>query len=688
MSVPESIARRAAELREQINYHNYRYYVLDQPEIPDAEYDRLMRELQRLESQYPELITPDSPTQRVGAKPAEGFGEVRHLIPMLSLENCFSEDELRSFDRRVKERLGQAGAVRYCAEPKFDGLAVSLRYEQGYLVMGATRGDGYVGEDVTQNVRTVRSIPLRLRGESPPPVFEARGEVFMPKAGFEALNRQLAARGEKTFVNPRNAAAGSLRQLDPAVTASRPLAFYAYGWGEYQGFELPEFHSEMLEQMRQWGLPVSHEVKVVQGFEGCLAYYKDMEKRRPELPFEIDGVVFKVDSLAQQEILGMTSRAPRWAIAHKFPAQEEMTRLLDVEWQVGRTGALTPVARLEPVFVGGVTVSNATLHNMDEIERKDIRIGDTVIVRRAGDVIPEIVAVVKERRPADARKIELPKKCPVCGSDVVRGEGEAIARCSGGLYCPAQRKGSILHFASRRAMNIEGLGEKLVDQLVDKGWVEHVDDLYRLTASQLAKLDRMGPKSAANLIESIERSKNTTLPRFLFALGIREIGEATAKLLAEHFGTLDALEKAALEDLKTEKDTSLKPEQRYPRLQAVPDIGPAAAAHICHFFSQERNRQIIANLIKAGVHWPPVNAKREGPLAGKTYVLTGALDHWTRDEAKAALESLGAHVSDSVSKKTTAVIVGKDPGSKLDKARQLGVPILDEAAFETLVKGT
>ncbi len=688
MSVPESIARRAAELREQINYHNYRYYVLDQPEIPDAEYDRLMRELQRLESQYPELITPDSPTQRVGAKPAEGFGEVRHLIPMLSLENCFSEDELRSFDRRVKERLGRTGAVRYCAEPKFDGLAVSLRYEQGYLVMGATRGDGYVGEDVTQNVRTVRSIPLRLRGESPPSVFEARGEIFMPKAGFEILNRKLAARGEKTFVNPRNAAAGSLRQLDPAVTASRPLAFYAYGWGEYQGIELPEFHSEMLEQMRQWGFPVSHEVKVVQGIEGCLAYYMDMEKRRPELPFEIDGVVFKVDSLAQQEILGMTSRAPRWAIAHKLPAQEEMTRLLDVEWQVGRTGALTPVARLEPVFVGGVTVSNATLHNMDEIERKDIRIGDTVVVRRAGDVIPEIVAVVKQRRPADARKIELPKKCPVCGSDVVRGEGEAIARCSGGLYCPAQRKGSILHFASRRAMNIEGLGEKLVDQLVEKGWVEHVDDLYRLTASQLAKLDRMGPKSAANLIESIERSKNTTMPRFLFALGIREIGEATAKLLAEHFGTLEALEKAALEDLKTEKDTSLKPEQRYPRLQAVPDIGPAAATHICHFFSQDRNRQIIANLLNVGVHWPPVKAKREGPLTGKTYVLTGALDHWTRDEAKAALESLGAHVSESVSKKTTAVIMGKDPGSKLDKARQLGVPILDEAAFETLVKGT
>ncbi|MEJ2479630.1 MAG: NAD-dependent DNA ligase LigA [Acidihalobacter sp.] len=678
MTATTSPERRAAELREQIDLHNYRYYVLDDPLVPDAEYDRLMRELQALESEHPELVTPESPTQRVGAKPAEGFGEVRHAIPMLSLENCFSEDELLAFDRRVRERLERDGQVDYIAEPKLDGLAVSLRYEDGRLVQGATRGDGTTGEDITQNVRTVHSIPLRLRGNDVPRVLEVRGEVFMPKAGFEEMNRRAAERGEKVFVNPRNAAAGSLRQLDPSVTAARPLEFFCYGWGELEGAEAPASHSGMLERLREWGVRVSPEARVVRGAEGCLDYYRDIGRRRADLPYEIDGVVYKVDSREQQDTLGFVSRAPRWAIAHKFPAQEELTRLLDVEFQVGRTGALTPVARLEPVFVGGVTVSNATLHNMDEIERKDVRIGDTVIVRRAGDVIPEIVAVVAERRPDDVRSIEMPSTCPVCGSEIVRGEGEAVARCSGGLICSAQRKESLLHFASRRAMDIEGLGEKLVDQLVELGMLEHVDDLYDLQAAQLAGIERMGDKSAANLVDAIEHSKDTTLARFLYALGIREVGEATARALAAHFGTLDALEEAARQDLRSEGDPEIKPKDRYPRLQAVADVGPAVAAHVCHFFAQQRNQDVIRKLLAAGVHWPEAKAQGEGPLKGSTYVLTGTLENWTRDEAKAALEALGARVSGSVSKKTTAVVAGRDAGSKLDKAKELDIPVVDE----------
>jgi DNA ligase (NAD+) len=678
--------QRAAELREQIDLHNYRYYVLDDPLVPDAEYDRLMRELQALEAAHPELVVPESPTQRVGAKPAQGFGEVHHAIPMLSLDNCFSDDELLAFDRRVRDRLGRDGPVDYVAEPKLDGLAVSLRYEDGVLVQGATRGDGSTGEDITQNVRTVHSIPLRLRGADLPRVLEVRGEVFMPKAGFEKLNRLADERGEKTFVNPRNAAAGSLRQLDPSVTASRPLAFFCYGWGEIEGAELPAKHNDMLKRLRDWGVRVSPEARVVSGAQGCLDYYRDIGERRADLPYEIDGVVYKVDSRDQQQTLGFVSRAPRWAIAHKFPAQEELTRVLDIEFQVGRTGALTPVARLEPVFVGGVTVSNATLHNMDEIERKDVRIGDTVIVRRAGDVIPEIVAVMTDRRPDDARSIEMPATCPVCGSEVVRAEGEAVARCSGGLICSAQRKESIRHFASRRAMDIEGLGDKLVDQLVELGMIDHVDDIYRLQAERLAAIERMGEKSAANLIEAIERSKDTSLARFLFALGIREVGEATARALAAHFGTLQALQEAALEDLRSEDDPEIKAKDRYPRLQAVADVGPAVAANVCHFFAEKRNEEVIRKLREAGVHWPEAKPQGEGPLKGSTYVLTGTLEHRTRDEAKAALEALGARVSGSVSKKTTAVIAGRDAGSKLDKAEKLGVEILDEAGLNALLE--
>ena len=665
----EAVRRRIEELRRQIEYHNYRYYVLDDPEIPDAEYDRLMRELQRLEAEHPEFITPDSPTQRVGAAPRSDFGEVRHRVPMLSLDNCFSEEELRAFVRRVHDRLGIDEPIEFCAEPKLDGLAVSLRYEDGILVQGATRGDGYTGEDVTANVRTIHSIPLRLRGEAPP-LLEVRGEVFMTHKGFEELNRRQREKGEKTFANPRNAAAGSLRQLDPRVTAERPLSFYAYAWGEVAGWTLPETHYQVLQRFRELGLPVSRLIRLVMDAEGCLAYYDDMGRQRPNLPFDIDGVVYKVNRLDWQERLGFVSRAPRWAIAHKFPAQEEMTRLLSVDWQVGRTGALTPVARLEPVFVGGATVRNATLHNMDEIERKDIRIGDWVIVRRAGDVIPEVVGVVKSKRTGKERRIELPRRCPVCGSEVIRPEGEAIARCSGGLYCPAQRKEAIKHFASRKAMDIEGLGDKLVDQLVDKGLVEHPDDLYQLTVDQLKTLERMGEKSARNLVEAIERSKETTLARFIFALGIREVGEATARLLAEHFCSLEALMQADEE-----------------ALEAIPDIGPVVASYIVSFFRQPHNREVIDGLLAAGIHWPDPCAERpaEQPLAGMTFVLTGALRNYTRDEAKARLQALGARVSGSVSRRTTAVIVGADPGSKLARAEELGVPVLDEEGLEYLL---
>jgi DNA ligase (NAD+) len=662
-SIPAEAQQRAAELREQLAYHNYRYYVLDDPAIPDAEYDRLFRELQALEAQYPALVTPDSPTQRVGAEPLKGFAEVRHAIPMLSLGNVFSEEELLDFDRRVREGLG-VEEVEYSAEPKLDGLAISIRYEEGMLVRAATRGDGATGEDVTQNVRTIESVPLRLYGKGWPSVLEVRGEVYMPKAGFEALNERQREKGEKSFANPRNAAAGSLRQLDPRITATRPLTMYCYGVGVVEGGSLPGTHSAIMEKLKGWGLRVSPELRVVKGAQGCLDYFHAIGERRDSLPYDIDGVVYKVDSIARQQELGFVSRAPRWATAHKFPAQEEMTRLNDVEWQVGRTGALTPVARLEPVQVAGVVVSNATLHNPDEIARKDVRIGDTVIVRRAGDVIPEVVGVVLAKRPPHARAIQTPSHCPVCGSEVEREEGEAVPRCSGGLFCSAQRKNAIWHFASRRAMDIDGLGDKLVEQLVDEELIHDVADLYALTQEQIAGLERMGEKSAANLVEALEKSKESTLERFLYALGIREVGESTARTLSRHFGSLEKIREASEEAL----------------LQ-VEDVGPIVAHHIHTFFRQEHNLEVIDKLIRAGVHWPDVAVKATGaqPLAGQTFVLTGALESMTRDEAKERLQALGAKVSGSVSKKTRVVVAGAEAGSKLARAESLGVEVWDEA---------
>ncbi|MFP4079633.1 MAG: NAD-dependent DNA ligase LigA [Ectothiorhodospira sp.] len=672
-SAPETARERAAWLRRQLEHHDHRYYVLDDPEIPDAEYDALLRELQTLEAAHPELVTPDSPTQRVGGQPLEGFERARHLQRMLSLDNAFDEVEVQAFDQRIRQRLDSDGPIVYAVEPKLDGLAVSLLYERGHLVRGATRGDGVTGEDITANLRTLRSIPLRLQGAEHPPRMEVRGEVYMEKARFEAFNARARARGEKVFVNPRNAAAGSLRQLDPRVTARRPLSFFAYGVGYVEGDPLAETQSGTLERLAGWGLRVCPERDTVTGVAGCLDYYRRMQAARGELPYEIDGVVYKVNDLRLQRELGQVSRAPRWAVAHKYPAQEQTTVLRDVEFQVGRTGAVTPVARLDPVFVGGVTVSSATLHNMDEVRRKDVRIGDTVIVRRAGDVIPEVMGVVRDRRPADAPEITLPEACPVCGSAIVRPEGEAVARCSGGLFCPAQRREAIKHFASRRALDIDGLGDKLVEQLVDRGLVDHVDDLYRLDAPTLAGLERMGEKSASNLVAALEKSRHTTLARFIFALGIREVGEATARALAAHFGGLDALMAA--------DETAL---------MEVPDVGPKVAAHVAAFFAQPHNREVIEGLRAAGVHWeerPPVEAGRGPgrPLEGCTYVLTGTLETMTREAAAERLRALGARVSGSVSKKTTAVIAGEAAGSKRDKAEALGVPVLDEPAFLGLI---
>ncbi len=678
-----NIRQRIEKLRDQIRYHNYRYYVLDDPEIPDAEYDRLMRELQELEAGHPELVTPDSPTQRVGAQALEGFGEVRHEVPMLSLENAFSDEELAEFDRRVRERL-EVDEVEYAAEPKLDGLAISLLYEEGVLVRGATRGDGATGEDVTRNVRTIHSVPLRLIGKGYPRRLEVRGEVIMPHEGFRKLNERVQAEGGKPFVNPRNAAAGSLRQLDPRITARRPLEMYCYGVGLVEGGRLPNRHSRILARLRDWGLRVYKGIETVRGLGGCIAYYEKMERVRNSLPFDIDGVVFKVDRLDQQQALGFVARAPRWAIARKFPAQEELTRVLDIDVQVGRTGAITPVARLEPVFVGGVTVTNATLHNEDEIRRKDVRIGDWVIVRRAGDVIPEIVRVVKERRPRNARRFVMPRKCPVCGSDIERVEGEAIARCSGGLYCPAQRKEAIKHFASRRAMDIEGLGDKLVEQLVDQELIHDVADLYRLDADTLAGLERMGQKSARNLIRALEASKHTSLERFLFALGIREVGEVTARALARAFGSSDGKGMSDSERARADIERLARASQE--ELEAIPDIGPVVADHIVRFFKQPHNREVIDKLLQAGITWPPQEQVAEQPLQGKTYVLTGTLSRMTRSEAKEKLQALGAKVSGSVSSKTTAVIAGEKAGSKLARAEKLGVPVLDEDDLVALLE--
>jgi len=672
-SAAQSAAARAVELRQQIAHHNYRYHVLDDPEVSDAEYDRLMRELKALEEQYPDLVTPDSPTQRVGATPVSELQEVVHARPMLSLDNAFADEDVVAFDRRVRERLEDVEHIEYAAEPKLDGLAISFRYESGRLVQAATRGDGLRGEDVTHNVRTIKAVPTVLRG-APPKLLEVRGEVFMLIAGFKAMNQRALERGERTFVNPRNAAAGSIRQLDPRLAAGRPFDVFFYGVGETDGWKLPAKHSEALQQLKEWGLKVSPLLRIVQDAAGCLEYYRDIGARRASLPYEIDGVVYKVNRFVQQRELGFVARAPRWAIAHKFPAHEENTVVKGVEFQVGRTGALTPVARLEPVFVGGVTVSNATLHNMDEVRRKDVRIGDTVVIRRAGDVIPEVVKVILERRPKDAVEVELPKRCPICNSAVEREEGEAVARCTGGLFCAAQRKEALRHFASRRALDIDGLGSKIIDQLVesDPPLVKSPADLYTLTAEQLAALDRMGEKSAENLVGAIEDSKkHATLPRFLYALGIRDVGEATAAALANHFGSLAELQSATQE-----------------QIQEVPDVGPVVAAHVYTFFQEKHNRDVIGALIKH-VHLQSQARKAaqgEGPLAGKTFVLTGSLDSMSRDDASDRIVALGGKVAGSVSKKTSYVVAGAEAGSKLAKAQELGVEVLDEKAFLKLME--
>ena len=663
--------RRVAALRAEIARHDYRYYVLDDPQIPDAEYDRLIAELRALESAHPELITPDSPTQRVAGAPSAAFGEVVHAVPMLSLENGFTDEDVAAFDRRARERLGVTEPLWYWAEPKLDGLALTAIFRDGSLVQAATRGDGVRGEDVTANLRAIRAFPLRLRGDAPP-LLEVRGEVFMPIEGFERINREALARGEKTFVNPRNAAAGSLRQLDPAVTASRPLRVYCYGLGALEGWEPPPLQSEVLGALQAWGLPTCPHAERVHGAEGCIDYYRVMAERRARLKYQIDGVVFKVERLEYQARLGFIARAPRWALARKFPAEEALTRVEAIEWQVGRTGAVTPVARLAPKFVGGVTVSNVTLHNFDEVRRKDVRVGDIVVIRRAGDVIPELVRVLPERRPQGALPVQRPERCPVCGSQVLKPEGEAVARCTGGFSCAAQRQEAIRHFASRPAMDIEGLGEKLIAQLVEGGAVRSPADLYTLSVEQLQTLERMGKKSAENLHRAIERSKHTTLPRLLYALGIREVGEATALALARHFGELEPLIEAACSH----------PE----RVEEVADVGPVVAAHLRAFFSAPAHRELIEALRASGVTWEPLApSTAQLPLKGQTFVLTGTLASMTREQAQAALGALGAKVSASVSRKTRYVIAGADPGSKLEKARALGIPVLDEAGLRQLL---
>jgi DNA ligase (NAD+) len=667
-------AARAAELRAQIAQHDYRYYVLDDPQISDADYDRLMQELRSLETEHPTLVTPDSPTQRVSGSPSAAFRQVLHHVPMLSLDNAFTEEDVHAFDRRIHERLKREGDLEYVAEPKLDGLAVALLYRNGAFERAATRGDGVTGEDVTANVRTIRAVPQRLRAGAPQ-LLEVRGEVFMPLAGFERMNAQARERGEKVFVNPRNAAAGSLRQLDARITAARPLAAFFYGLGTLEGRAFPERQSALLEMLRALGLPVSPEARTVRGVAGCLAYYHEIGARRATLPYQIDGVVYKLDLRADQERLGFVSRAPRWAIAHKWPAEEAQTTVRGIEFNVGRTGALTPLARLVPVFVGGVTVSNVTLHNIDEVHRKDVRVGDTVLVRRAGDVIPEVVSVVLDKRPAGSSPVQLPERCPVCNSRVLRVEGEAVARCTGGFTCRAQRQEALRHFASRRALDIEGLGDKLIEQLVERDWVKSPADLYALTVPQLAELERMGEKSAANLVSAIDKSRDTTLPRLLYALGIREVGEATALALARHFGSLDPLMAA---------DEAA--------IQQVPDIGPVVAAHVAAFFGSDAHRSVIKALRDKGVNWPHMESSAASaaalPLSGRTFVITGTLAAMSREEAARALTALGAKVSGSVSKKTTAVVAGREAGSKLAKARELGIPVLEEQELIELLRGT
>lgn len=655
--------KKAESLREKLRYHAYQYYVLDDPDIPDAEYDRLYKELLALEEKHPELVTTDSPTQRVGSKPLSAFDQIQHQMPMLSLDNVFSEEELQAFDQRVHDRLSSDDVIEYTAEPKLDGLAISLRYEKGELIYAATRGDGSTGENVTQNIRTMKSIPLRLLGEDYPEVLEVRGEVFMPKAGFDALNRRAIENEEKEFANPRNAAAGSLRQLDPTVTASRPLSIYCYSTGVVEGGKLPDTHYEILQKLKQFGLPVCNEIKHVHGVAECMAYYQDISNRRDSLTYDIDGIVYKVNAIGLQSRLGFVARAPRWAIAHKFPAQEEISEILDIDFQVGRTGAITPVARLAPVFVGGVTVSNATLHNMDEIRRKDVRVGDQVIVRRAGDVIPEVARVVPNSRNKSLPKIQMLKHCPVCGSDIEQIEGEAVSRCTGGLFCSAQRSEAIKHFASRKAMDVDGLGDKIVEQLVDESLINTPADLYQLKLEMLVSLDRMGEKSATNLLNALEKSKAPTLSRFIYSLGIREVGEATAMNLANEFKNLSAVQHAEFE-----------------QLIEVRDIGPIVAQHIVNFFQQQHNLDVIEALLASGINIEGVKDSlidNQCELTGKTIVITGTLPEMSRGEAKEKLLAVGAKVTGSISAKTDYLLAGDKAGSKLTKAEKLGVKVVD-----------
>ncbi|MBO1518994.1 NAD-dependent DNA ligase LigA [Oceanisphaera pacifica] len=663
-------------LREQLERYNEQYYVADAPTVPDAEYDRVMRELIALEQAHPELLDASSPSQKVGGAPVSAFPEVRHALPMLSLDNVFSDQELAAFEKRLMSRLDSTTEVTFCCEPKLDGLAVSLLYEQGQLVQAATRGDGTTGEGILENVRTIKAIPLKLKGHDWPARLEVRGEVFMPSAGFAAMNAKALTKGDKVFANPRNAAAGSLRQLDSRITAKRPLSFYSYGVGLVEGEPLADSHFATLQRLKDWGMPISPEVKRMPGRAGCEQYYADILSRRDQLPYEIDGVVYKVDDLALQAELGFVARAPRWATAHKFPAQEELTKLLNVEFQVGRTGAITPVAKLEPVQVAGVVVSNATLHNADEIARLGVMVGDTVIIRRAGDVIPQVVAVVLERRPADATVVTFPQLCPVCDADIERLEGEAVARCTGGLFCAAQRKEAIKHFSSRKALDIEGLGTKVIEQLVDLELVKTPADLFTLEHATLLQLERMGDKSASKLLQAIDKARTTTLARFLYALGIREVGEATANNLAQHFLTLEAVMQAEVDSLL-----------------AVSDIGDIVAKHIYYFFRQPDNQNVVQTLVAGveqggcGLSWPDIAKPTSGgqPLAGQTFVLTGTLTQLSRSDAKAALQALGAKVAGSVSAKTSCVVAGEAAGSKLVKAQELGIAILDEEGLLALL---
>ena len=662
--IPKKILEEYKNLVAELNQHNHHYYVLDNPSVPDSEYDRQMRKLQDMEVSHPDIATEDSPTQRVGGMALQSFSQIKHGLPMLSLDNAFSDAELQDFERKVKDRLNQTTDIEYVCEPKLDGAAVSILYRDGVLVYGATRGDGNIGEDITANVRTIKSVPLKLQGDNIPHLLEVRGEIYLPKVGFDALNEAARAVGGKSFVNPRNAAAGSLRQLDSKVTASRPLEMCAYSVGQYQAERTPTTHQDMLQALCGWGFKLNDYVETVTGVDACADYYQRLAKRRNKLPYDIDGIVYKVNELALQERLGFVAKAPRWAIARKFPAQEEMTQLLGVEFQVGRTGAITPVARLDPVFVGGVTVSNATLHNRDEIERLGVRIGDVVIIRRAGDVIPQIAKVVLEKRPLDAEVIVFPERCPVCQSSVQRNTGEAVARCSGGLFCGAQIKEAIKHFASRKAMDIDGLGDKLVELMVDKAIIFSVADLYELDESRLVGLERMAEKSVANLVAAIDVSKETTLAKFLYALGIREVGEATAQTLANNFGAIEMIAQSSVEELLE-----------------IDDIGPVVARHIANFFRNPDNLSIIEALRNAGVKWPDIDLLSQGaqPLKGQTWVLTGGMQIMSRAEAKDALQALGAKVASSVSAKTSQVVAGPGAGSKLTKAEKLGIAVMDEA---------